>query len=135
MKKLSNVFLLIGEILMIVDMVSCFLAAVTIFIMAAPFATEPVRDAIIASAGESLPVAELDLIISSYQISMIVSGAITALSIIPMGFAASFAHKTRNDGSGNNIVATLVFAYLCGANIMLAGAILGLISHLKENRE
>ena len=133
MKKVSKVLLLIGQILMIVDIVSVFIASVIMFLCATPIALNPIRDAIIAS-DSTISGTAVDAMMYYIQISFIFTGASMLISIVPMIIAATFASKARKEETEVSIVVTMVFAFLTGSYVMLAGGILGLIAYLKQNR-
>ena len=123
MRRLSNVFLLVGGICAII-------CALTFFMAGIPQIAEYIRIGL-EEAGAPNP----DKIVLLIQAGSIALGV---FMLILMGVcipSAIFAFKAQRDPSKNLLVLNIVFGYLSGSTYNMVGGILGLIYNRKLERK
>lgn len=130
MRRLSNVFLLVGGICAIICAVCYFFIALTFFMAGIPQIAEYIRIGL-EEAGAPNP----DKIVLLIQAGSIALGV---FMLILMGVcipSAIFAFKAQRDPSKNLLVLNIVFGYLSGSTYNMVGGILGLIYNRKLERK
>ena len=130
MRRLSNIFLLIGGIFAILDAVVYVLCAVVFFAAGIPAIAEYIRMGL-EYAGAPDP-EKIVVLIQACSIALGVFMLIMAGICIP---SIVFAFKAQKDPSKNLLVLNIVFGYLSGSTYNMVGGILGLIYNKKLERK
>lgn len=133
MKKLSNIFLKVGIILGIIDIVVLALAAVACFVISA-FVPQ-IFDAVANYGAGQVPTGEeLEVAIIITTASLIASGILCLFFVPAYIVIVVLAKKTRNEPKKGLYIADIVLGGLFGSYFTLAGGIIGLVNFVKEQR-
>ena len=122
MRNLSKTFLRVNAILSYVFMGLFILGAVIFFVVGSPLVSQHFE-------GEGAEAGKI-----AYTVSMMCSGVLFVFLAIMALLSANFSNKAKNEQSKGTLIMAIVFSALSGTAFGVAGAIIGLVQNLKEQR-
>ena len=122
MRNLSKTFLKVNTILSYVFMGLFILGAVIFFVVGSPLISQHFE-------GEGAEAGKI-----AYTVGMMTGGVIMLVLAVMALLAAIFSGKARVAQTKGALVTALVFSLVSGTYFGVAGAIIGLVQNLKEQR-
>ena len=132
LKKLSNIFLLVGGILAFVDILGCIGTAIGAFIMASPQMTDQIVEWINEGKIHSSIDVSPEQLAQVIQVMCVVVGVGALLSIALYIVCGCLCLKSRKAQTKGLYIANIILGCLCGETISVVGAVFGLITRDRE---
>ena len=132
MKKVSEVFMIVGAILGIIGAVAFVIVPVVLFVLAgnSELILEMAED---YGGGRGMPdfPDETAKILSA---GLVAAGIFMLLLVVPSVVAVVLGLKNKANGTKTGLIATIVLSAIACNEVLLAGAVIGLIAHIRGNR-